>query len=241
LTTLQLLLNPSEQAASLAKGLEHISGLIAQSRMWEELYVRCYESKAQSAPAARDDDLSTAVQSHIEYKTQLEILYRKILKFQVASYCYYSSTFQLGRDVVKWNDWDKLLDDIREGERVFASISETWRDMKYYDECAAADRRHREAMLRWDAMGAEVAGLRRAVEGAQSETKRAKLLAWLCDIDPSERHNAARNIHKEGTGDWLVEESKQFRAWEEVPSSLLWLHGKGMFLYRVVYGAATTN
>ncbi|AEO61456.1 hypothetical protein MYCTH_2130620 [Thermothelomyces thermophilus ATCC 42464] len=35
---LPLLLNPSMQAASLARGLEYISSLISQSRMWEELY-----------------------------------------------------------------------------------------------------------------------------------------------------------------------------------------------------------
>lgn len=230
-STLQLLLNPSEQAASLARGLEHISGLIAQSRMWEELYIRCYESKTAQAGGS---DASTDSQSHVEYKTQLERLYRKILKFQVASYCYYSSTFQLGRDVVKWNDWDNLLEDIRQAERVFAAVSETWRDMQYHEECSAADRRHQEAMLRWDAMGSEVAGLRRAVESAQSETKRAELLAWLCDIDPSEGYNAARSMHKEGTGDWLVNESEEFRVWEEEPSSLLWLHGKGMFSFPFV-------
>ena len=130
--------------------------------------------------------------------------------------------------MVKWNDWDTLLGDIRERESVFAAISAIWRDMKYDEECAAADERHRETMLRWDAIGADVAGLRSAVEGAQRETKRADLLDWLCDIDPSEMHNTARDRHEEGTGDWLIRDNEEFQLWEEQPSSLLWLHGKGM-------------
>ncbi|KAG7294228.1 hypothetical protein NEMBOFW57_004298 [Staphylotrichum longicolle] len=132
----------------------------------------------------------------------------------------------LSRDAVKWNDWGKLLDDIREAKQNFSDASETWRDIQYEEECSAAHQRHREAMLGWNSMGADVAGLRRAVESAQSETKRATLLAWLCDIDPSEGYNTARSMHKEGTGNWLIKDSEQFRAWEVEPSSFLWLHGK---------------
>lgn len=40
----KLLLNPSKQAASLAKGLEYISRLIVQSQLREDLYVR-YEKQ----------------------------------------------------------------------------------------------------------------------------------------------------------------------------------------------------
>lgn len=43
---LPLFLNPSEQAASLAKGLEYISSLIVQSYLWENLYERHYKSVA---------------------------------------------------------------------------------------------------------------------------------------------------------------------------------------------------
>ncbi|KAK4150284.1 hypothetical protein C8A00DRAFT_37122 [Chaetomidium leptoderma] len=55
---LPLVLNPSEHATSLARALEHISGLVAQSRMWEELYVRRYEAEggreASFSPQSRD-------------------------------------------------------------------------------------------------------------------------------------------------------------------------------------------
>ncbi|KAK4119292.1 ankyrin [Parathielavia appendiculata] len=225
---LPLLLNPSEQAAALATGLEHISSLINQSRMWEELYIRRYESPKLLPTEASSRDSSFASLSHGEYKTALGSLYKEILRFQLTSYCYYSNNaaFRLGLDVIKWNDWSKLLDDVREKEGVFAAVSAIWRDMKYDEECAALDARHREAMLRWDAIGADVTGLRKAVEDAQKEKKRAKLLDWLCNIDPSETHNAARAKHEKGTGDWLVRHNEQFQAWREQPGSLLWLHGK---------------
>jgi hypothetical protein len=137
--------------------------------------------------------------------------------------------------VVKWNDWDTLLDDIRERERVFTAISAIWRDMKYDEECAAAEARQRETMLRWDAIGADVTGLRRAVEDAQRESKRTKLLGWLCDIDPSEMYNTARDRHEEGTGDWLIRDDEKFQLWEDQPSSLLWLHGKGMSVHALFW------
>jgi hypothetical protein len=225
----QLLLNPSKQAASLASGLDHISGLIAQSRMWEELYARRYESKATDERGSRDSSFTV---SHVEYRNALESLYKEILRFQVSSYCYYThhSTSRLGRDMVKWDDWDTLLDDVRQRECVFKDVCDIWRDMKYDEECEAADERHRESMRRWDAIGDDVTGLRRAVEDAQRDEKRANLLNWLCDIDPSAMYNAARDKHEEGTGDWLVRDNKKFWDWEEEPGSFLWLHGKGLSL-----------
>jgi hypothetical protein len=229
-----LLLNPSKQVASLASGLDHISGLIAQSRMWEELYARRYESEAGGGEGSRK--ASFAVVSHVEYKNALGALYKEILRFQVSSYCYYAhnSTSRLGRDVVKWDDWDTLLEDVRQRERVFKHVCDVWRDMKYDEECAAADERHRESMRRWDAIGDDVTGLRRAVEDAQRDRKRAKLLNWLCDIDPSAMYNAARDKHEEGTGDWLIKDSRRFWDWEFKSGTFLWLHGKGMLLLPIV-------
>ncbi|KAK4031768.1 hypothetical protein C8A01DRAFT_41782 [Parachaetomium inaequale] len=87
-----LLLNPSKQASSLASSLDHITSLIAQSRMWEELYTT--------------GTVLYATLSYVEYKNALELLYKEVLKFQVSSYCYYSdnAAFRVGRDAVKWDD-----------------------------------------------------------------------------------------------------------------------------------------
>jgi hypothetical protein len=81
-TAEQLLLNPSEQAAALAKGLDHISSLVSQSRMWEELYVRRYESQTT---VESGEQAPPASLSHSEYKNALEMLYVQILKFRTSS------------------------------------------------------------------------------------------------------------------------------------------------------------
>ncbi|KAF3762569.1 hypothetical protein M406DRAFT_263163 [Cryphonectria parasitica EP155] len=217
---LPLLLNPSKQGASMAKGLEYISSLLAQSRMWEDLYVRRYEPETAQK-------VSSPL-SHVVYKDALEKLYRQILRFQVEGYCYYAhnAAFRLGLDTIQWNEWDSLLDKIREQKRVFSAVNKSWRDMKYDDECSATDSRHREAMSHWQSIGTDISGLRKEVRDFQAEEKRDKLLQWLCSIDPSENYNAARDKHENGTGDWLLRDSEEFKTWRMCPGSLLWLHGK---------------
>lgn len=189
--------------------------------MWEDLYIRRYETKTgvqESRPV-----------SHAEYKNTLEVLYRTILKYQVTSYCYYArnSAFRLGLDMVKWDDWTTLLDAIREEERVFDLVSTIWRDMIYDEERKAMERRHEEAVKRWDAISLDVQGLRKAVEDAQTDSRRSELLRWLSDVDPSVTYNIARKKHGNGTGEWLLHNSKEFQTWHESRGSLLWLHGKG--------------
>lgn len=112
---LQLFLNPSKQAVSLAQGLEYISGLIVQSSMREDLYSRRYESK--SGGRDRKDFLP----SHVGYRDTLKELYTRILKFQAASINYYSKNVASRgiRDMVKWDNWDSLLADVKTQEIAF--------------------------------------------------------------------------------------------------------------------------
>ncbi len=189
--------------------------------MREDLYVRRYESKTN------DGTLSQL--SHGEYKAALEILYRSILKFQIESYCYFDSysAFRLGMDIVKWNDWKSLLDGIHEQEEAFSQINQLWQDSRYDEECARAEERHQESKRRLDNIGDDVSGLRNAINLAQKEAKRSELLSWLSDVDNSERHNINLEMHKEGTSEWLVSDSKEFTSWEVAPRSFLWLNGKG--------------
>ncbi|KAI8951140.1 ankyrin repeat-containing domain protein [Xylaria longipes] len=217
---LPLFLNPSDQGVSLAKGLEYISSLTVRSWMWEDLYIRRYE--------ARTSQHTSSLPSHTAYKIALEKLYRQILLFQATSYCYYAenSAFRLGLDIVKWNDWDKLLSEIKDKEREFTAVSDNWRDMKHDEECSAADQRHQEAIRRWQTIGTDISGLREAVESAQAEKTRDGLLQWLCTVDHSGMYNAARDKHESGTCEWLVRDSKEFKTWEGSSSSLLWVHGK---------------
>ncbi|KAK5988479.1 Ankyrin repeat domain-containing 50-like protein [Cladobotryum mycophilum] len=217
---LPLFTNSSTQAASMANGLAFVSSLIAQSRMREELYFRRYESKA-------DEEKQSFQQSHCEYKRGLERLYREILKFQATSYCYYAnhSAFRLGLDIVKWNDWDAMVDSIRQQEMEFARLNEAWRDIQYDEECTAAANRHQETIKLWFSIGADVSGLLQAVRIAQLDNNRASLLDWLCDINHTEIYNGARDRHEPGTGEWLIKDA-EFENWEKNHASFLWLHGK---------------
>lgn len=210
--------------ASLAKGLEFVSTLIAQSRMREELYVRRYELKPSEGQSFQ--------QSHREYKNGLERLYRQILKFQVTVYCYFTndSASRFALDIIKRNDWNQLFDGISEQETLFAKLVTTWRDIQYDNECSAAENRHQETMNLWFTIGESVSSLERAIKDAQKQKDRIKLLQWLCDIDHTELYNSARRKHMGGTGEWFIDRNEAFKAWKEstVLKSFLWLHGKGM-------------
>ncbi len=201
--------------------------------MWEDLYARRYETKA----AANQGSFTP---SHAEYKRTLEELYRMVLKLQITSYCYYAkpSAFRLGRDMISWDDWVALGRDIREQERVFIAVSAVWRDNKFDEESEAMQRRHQEMSTRWEAIGSDIQGLRRAVEAAQADDTRQKILNWLCDTDPSSSYNIAREKHQNGTGGWLLQ-SRKFQTWQQSPGSLLWLHGKGMSSFSPSYVAFT--
>jgi hypothetical protein len=81
---LQLVLNPSKQASTLATGLEYISGLIVQSSMREDFYYRKYESNDND----RDDE--RFMLSLMRYKDTLKELYTRILKYQATIWFRYS-------------------------------------------------------------------------------------------------------------------------------------------------------
>ncbi|KAL8372306.1 hypothetical protein RB595_001885 [Gaeumannomyces hyphopodioides] len=217
---LPLLTNPTEQDVSLAKGLEHISTVIVRSRIWEDLYFRRYESKAGQ------HELS--LPPHTVYKEALEKLYLHILKFQAKAYCYYSkpAAVRLGRDMIRWDEWDGLANEIKDQENALAALHDDWRDKKYDEECEELEKRHQESAYRLQAIGADLTGLRNAIERAREDKERRKLLEWLCDSDHTTMYNAARDLHKSGTGDWLVEDSEEFKTWKESSGSLLWLYGK---------------
>lgn len=105
--------------------------------MWEDLYIRGYEGnwkvKAQEPCPV----------SHAEYKSALAALYRSILMYLVASYCYrtQNSAFHRGLNMFRREDLSALLDEIREEERGFCAVSTVWREMKYDEELEANKRR----------------------------------------------------------------------------------------------------
>ncbi|KAF4630229.1 hypothetical protein G7Y89_g7913 [Cudoniella acicularis] len=216
---LPLLLNPSDQAKSLAEGLEYISGLIVQSSMREELYRRRYESDS-------GQNLVDFQNSHTAYKDSLKELYVRILGFEITSICYYSkhTAFRLGMDIVKWNSWDSLLANIQSKEKAFSEINKVWKDKKYDEECEALSSRLQSIVV-------DVSGLLRAIENAQKDSQRTMLLDWLSSVDSSKNYNSARSRHADKTGDWLMQKDETFKNWKNSSNSLLWLHGKGSFYY----------
>lgn len=92
----------------------------------------------------------------------------------------------------------------------------------------AAEHRHKQVMDCWQSIGTDVSGLLKAVHDARKEDKREKLLHWLWAANISVQYTAARSKHSEGTCEWLVRKSKDFRMWEIEPKSFLWLNGKGI-------------
>ncbi|KAL6887030.1 ankyrin repeat-containing domain protein [Trichoderma evansii] len=213
---LPLFTNMSTQSASLAKGLEYISHLISQGQMREEFYITFYESRTSAERELQ--------QSHRVYKTALERLYRQILKFQAKSCCYYSniSAFRHGLDAIKWNDWDLLINEVRQRDEHFIEVERTW---QYIERRLAAENMQQSTMDSLSAIKTDITASRKAAEKAMTRKERTDLLDWLCSSDPSSIYNTARDRHESGTNEWLVKD-KEFKIWETSPGSLLWLHGK---------------
>jgi hypothetical protein len=191
--------------------------------MREALYHRRYESTNHGEPKREFAAL------HISYRDTLRALYVKILNFQATSVCFFSkNTFsRVTADMVKWNGWDNMLAEIKEQENILKCIEEQWRDMKYDEECKLHNHRHEQRMRGLNEIEDEVSRVRSVITQAQNNTEREKLLKWLSSVDPSKNYNSVRENYVLSTGDWLVEESSDFRNWEEAPNSLLWLHGPG--------------
>ena len=205
------------------KGLDDIASIISQCIIREALYHQRYES-TDHGESSRE-----FVTSHISYRDALRVLYGKILNFQATSVCFLSKdTFsRVTADMVKWNDWDNILAEIKEQENILKSIEEQWRDMKYEEECKLHNDRHEQRMRGLSAIEDEVSRVRNVIMQAQNDKEREKLLKWLSSVDPSKNYNSNHEKHALSTGDWLVEASSDFKNWEKAPNSLLWLHGRG--------------
>ncbi|KAK4067399.1 uncharacterized protein Triagg1_7579 [Trichoderma aggressivum f. europaeum] len=103
--------------------------------------------------------------------------------------------------LLPWNDWEQLISDVREKEQSFAAVEQIWRDI-----------RHAEEQL--------------ANESAAAQKEHREFLNWLSDVDPSSTYNDALVRYENGTNEWLLKGSEEFKAWETNANSLIWLHGK---------------
>ncbi|KAF5593388.1 ankyrin repeat [Fusarium subglutinans] len=207
-----------QQASSLAKGLEHIASIIVRSSMWEDLYVRRYESTTSD----------TLPESHAEYRRALEMLYQEVLRFQIVCYGYYNhrSVSRFALESVKHHGWDELLEKIKYREIEFDKVSHGWRDKMYNEEWEKAEAQHQQAMGQWRTIGTDVSELRKTIEETQRDMNRERMLNWLCATDTSVQYRAAREKYSSGTCNWLIKESDDFETWEKESKSFLWLNGK---------------
>ncbi|KAI0286240.1 hypothetical protein BC826DRAFT_1178858 [Russula brevipes] len=68
-----------------------------------------------------------------------------------------------------------------------------------------------------------VTSMKHAMNGAQRNQLREKLMAWLAPPDPSINHNTACGTQHEGTASWFLE-SDTFDEWKQ-NDSVLWIRG----------------
>jgi N-terminal domain of NWD NACHT-NTPase len=217
-------LDPSKQAVALATALSYISDLIVRSTMRERLYERRYGSKYS------EEDQKTFMPSHLAYRDTLKALYVQILKFQASSVCYLSKTgaFQLGSDLIKWDNWDSSLNGIQQREDAFYQVYSIWKDIRDQEDCERLYARHQENINVMVSISGDVSGLCNAIEKAQRDTQRTRLLNWLSTINPSKFYNLGLDKLRADTGEWLLNGNLDFEKWQTSPNSFAWLNGKGI-------------
>lgn len=168
-------------------------------------------------------------QSHKLYRETLKESYSRVLKFEATCVCYCSKNgfLRLGRDVVKWDKWDSLLEEVQTQDIAFREVYGLFKDAQAEENFEAEMKLQRESLDVTSFISGNVAGLRQAIELMRRDDQREKLLGWLCCVDPSKNYNAAIEKHQTGTGDWLIQRNGKFKEWKNRPNSLLWLNGKG--------------
>jgi hypothetical protein len=68
--------------------------------------------------------------------------------------------------------------------------------------------------------------IRRSEKLAADETERfCRISEWISPNRPENDHQATRNRHEPGTGDWFLK-TPQYKAWKSGQRRYLWLHGK---------------
>ena len=71
---------------------------------------------------------------------------------------------------------------------------------------------------------AMTADIRNAVNETERRKEREAILSWLCCIDPTAKHIAARKLHQPGSNTWALD-ADAFKEWKTTPGQALWLHG----------------
>ena len=89
-----------------------------------------------------------SIEERQRYRETLKELYIRILKFQARTIVYFSKNdiFRLGLDILKWDDWTTMANDITKQEETFEKLYRIWKDMEAQDALGGLLKRHQEAM-----------------------------------------------------------------------------------------------
>lgn len=76
-----------------------------------------------------------------------------------------------------------------------------------------------------DGVAAQLGGLMHDLSEWRRDEQYHKVMSWVNAPDQRTNHDAARQKHEAGTGQWLLE-SDTYKTWESSRNAHLWLHGK---------------
>ena len=114
---------------------------------------------------------------------------------------------------------------VREIDSTTKDINSTTKQILISTESAEAQQKQRDKLLKDEE------------ERKRAEKIRGQILDWLAHPDPSEIHSIASRARKSTkTGRWFLD-GAAFRAFEETPRSVLWLHGDSGCGKSILYSA----
>ena len=215
------MLNPGQQGEERLRALSHVTLLLSQCKMREELYRRRYEDEENEDSATR-----LPLEHHNTYKDTLRDLYVKTLNFLATCSVYLAQNalIRTTRSMIAWDGWTGLNEDILAQEDVLQAVELEFNALRVQEEWEMQQNQNRRRMAEEQALAEEVGRIAKMMQ----DERRTKLLQWLTSVNIDTKYNDEREKHQEGTGAWLVT-GAEYRRWKNTDNSVLWLHGKGMF------------
>jgi hypothetical protein len=223
-------LNPIEQYNSLVEGLDRISDIICRFTVIERLY-------RQPGVQILSADMVAS------FEAKATKLYSQVLKYQAQVVCRSQlAVVQIGRDMFKFDGWDKLLDGIVKAEEECrrptevidaAMLHKAFKDMySHQNELLEAFESQRGSLENLQKAQNLLLGEAKAEWSEKKEWRASdeekecmrSLYAWtpVTGLD----YESDKNLNPEpipGTCKWFLEDSK-YKTWLEAKgSSILWV------------------
>lgn len=198
--------------------LSHVTGLLSQCKMREELYKRRYERETNY------DDPTHLSLEHETYKDSLRDLYIKILSFLATCSVYLShnTAMRTARSMIAWDGWADLNAEILAQEQALLAIEALFDAFRVQEEWEMQQDWNKRKLAEEQALVEEITRITRMMQ----DEKDIKLFTWLSSVNIDAKYNTERKRHQKGTGTWLVE-GPVFEDWKTTANSVMWLHGKG--------------